>query len=520
MGITLYRPSLRAWGAIGVLTAWVGSLAWLGVRQLGRDESATITSQASLRLGPNAAWFALYAGDVQVGSAGITLDTLSPGYRVLQTVSLELPGDTGLVRATRRTETRLAGTLELDSIDSRYSRPGRPAAVWNLTQLGDTLNARYTSGPMSAQGIARFDGPFTPASAFPYRLALSGGLSAKTRRTPTLVAGWPPAGRSTVATVGPDSTIRFADSSIADQSTGRRVAAHFDAVKAFPVAFNGPTGPERIWVDRYGSIVAVETVFGIHWRRSEFELAVQEFRRLLPQTAPKIRMALPVLSALVSRPDADTGVGERRFRVEHRDGRPVDRSLLFLLVGGRQAVRGDTIIIRPEAFATQAGGFDTLTRDPMIQEDAREVFLLGSRFRTQGPTRESLRELADTLRRLVRIDTSAAAALDATGALKTHRAQPDGFVRLYVAVLRASGVPARMVIGISPAGDELRTHAWAEVRESHGTGWLAVDPVLGRVPASTSLVRLAYGGSSHPEEMLALLADVKFIDLGPSEILP
>jgi hypothetical protein len=194
--------------------------------------------------------------------------------------------------------------------------------------------------------------------------------------------------------------------------------------------------------------------------------------------------------------------------------------LLSLLAGGRQVVRGDTIVVRSEAFATHAGGFDTLTRDPMIQEDGREIFLLGSRFRTQGPTRESLRELADTLRRLVRIDTSAVAALDAVGALKTHRAQPDGFVRLYLAVLRVSGVPARMAIGISPAGNQLRTHAWAEVRESRGTGWLAVDPVLGRVPASTSLVRLAYGGSSHPEAMLALLADVKFIDLGPSEIRP
>ena len=176
LGITLYRPSLRAWGAIGVLTAWVGSLVWLGFRQLGQNESATITSQASLRLAPNAAWFALYAGEVQVGTAGITLDTLSPGYRILQTVSLELPGDTGLVQATRRTETRLAGTLELDSIDSRYSRPGRPASAWVLTQLGDTFVVRYTSGSATASGVARFDVPFALASAYPYRLALSGGF--------------------------------------------------------------------------------------------------------------------------------------------------------------------------------------------------------------------------------------------------------------------------------------------------------------------------------------------------------
>ena len=520
LGITLYRPSLRAWGAIGVLTAWVGSLVWLGFRQLGQNESATITSQASLRLAPNAAWFALYAGEVQVGTAGITLDTLSPGYRILQTVSLELPGDTGLVQATRRTETRLAGTLELDSIDSRYSRPGRPASAWVLTQLGDTFVVRYTSGSATASGVARFDVPFALASAYPYRLALSGGLSSGNERTPTLVAGWPPAGRSTAAFVGADSTIRFADSSVADRSTGRMVAAHFDEVKAFPVVFDGPTGPERIWIDRFGTIVEIETVFGIRWRRNDFEIAVQDFRRQLPRATARIRGALPVLVALVPRIDADTGVGERRFRVEHRDGRPVDRTLLSLLGGGRQTVRGDTIFVRPETFATRAGGFDTPTRDPMIQEEERAIFLLGSRFRTQGPTRVSLKELADTLRRMVRIDTSATAPIDARGALEMGRAQLDGLVRLYVAVLRASGVPARMVIGVSVPGRQLRTHAWAEVRESRGAGWLAVDPAFGQVPASTSLVRLAYGGSSHPEAMLALLADVKFIDLGPSEIVP
>jgi transglutaminase-like putative cysteine protease len=155
-----------------------------------------------------------------------------------------------------------------------------------------------------------------------------------------------------------------------------------------------------------------------------------------------------------------------------------------------------------------------------MQEDAREIIALGSEFRKRGPSRPSIADLEAMLRRLVRVDTSATAPIDALGALRAGRAQPDGFVRLFVAVLRASGVPSRLVIGVSPLGDQLRTHVWAEVRESRGTGWLAVDPLFGRVPASTSLIRLSFGGSSHPEEMLALLADVTFIALGHSESLP
>lgn len=519
MGITWYRPSLRAWGAIGVLTAWVGSLAWLGVRELGQNERSTITAQASLRLAPGAAWFALYAGEVQVGSAGITLDTLSPGYRVLQTVTLEIPGESGLIRATRRTQTRLASTLELIGVDDRSGGAGRQT-VWVLTPRGDTLTARYTSGADSAKGTAHFGGPIATAGAFPYRLALSGALASGNRRTPILVAGWPPAGRSTMALVGKDSTIRFADSSAADPASGRLVAVHFDSVKAFPVVFDGPYGPERLWVDRGGSIAGIETVFGLRWQRQDFDLAVQEFRRLLPQAQVGIRRSLPVLTALVSHPDADGSAGERRFRVEHRDGRPIDRTLLSLLSGGRQSVHGDTILVRREIDVSQAGGFDGLPGDPMIQDDAVEIELLGSRFRAIGPSRRSFMELADLLRRLVRIDTSVAAPFDAVGALQARRAQPDGFVRLYVAVLRASGVSARMVVGVLPGGDALRTHAWVEVREPGGAGWLAIDPILGRLPASPALIRLSYGGSSRPEDMLALLADVRFIDLGQPEILP
>jgi hypothetical protein len=519
MGLNLYRPSLRALGAIGVLVAWVASLAWLGFRELGQSESATITSQAALRLAPEAAWFAILAGEAQVGSAGVTLDTLSPGYRILETVTLDFPGDTGLVRATRRTETRLAGTLELESVESRRSEPGRQDA-WILRRFGDTLRARFASGSGSIDGSASFGGPIATASGFPYRLALSGALAAGNERPVTLVAGWPPVGRSMLAVVGADSTIRFADSSVVDPSTGRFVAAHFDSVKAYSVVFNGPSGPERLWIDRRGSIVGAETVFGLRWQRGDFDLTVTQYRRQLPQNVARIRAVLPTLTPLVGHRDADTSLRERRFRVEHRDGRPIDHALLALLAGGRQAVQGDTVVVRPEPFATLAAGFDDQPRDPMIPDKGGDIYRLGSSLRELGPTRQALRELAATLRRRVKVDTSSAASLDARGALRTGRAQPDGLVRLYVAVLRASGVPARMVTGVSPMGEELRTHSWAEVRDSAGVGWLAVDPVLGRVPASTSLIRIGYGGSSQPEEMLALLADVKFIDRGSPEILP
>ncbi len=519
MGINLYPPSLRAWGAIGVLTAWVGSLAWLAVRILGQSESSLMTSEASLRLGPGAAWFSVYAGQTQVGSAEITLDTLSPGYRILQTVTLETPSGSGIIRATRRTETRLAGTLELLSVNSQYSRAGR-RAEWALSQVVDTLTAKYSADGLTTEGVVQFAGPVAPENAFPYRIALSGALTDGNDRSQTIMTAWPPAGRTTHATVGHDSTIRYADSAVVDPVSGTMLVAHYDSAKAFPVILDGPTGPERLWIDRRGTVLGRETVFGMRWVRNDFDLAVREFRRTLPTTGSTILGALPTLTALVSHRDPDTLISQRRYAVSHRDGRPIDRALLALLAGGRQVVRGDTLILGAEVVPSRGGGLDDVAYDPMIQDDAREIVALGAEFRLRGPTRESLAQLSAMLHRRVRVDTSITAPLDALGALRTGRAQPDGFVRLFVAVLRASGVPSRMVTGVSPAGDELFTHVWAEVSETRGTGWFAVDPLLGRVPASTALIRLGIGGSSHPEEMLPLLADVKFTVLVRPEMLP
>jgi hypothetical protein len=101
----------------------------------------------------------------------------------------------------------------------------------------------------------------------------------------------------------------------------------------------------------------------------------------------------------------------------------------------------------------------------------------------------------------------------------THApARPDGIARLFAAVLRASNVSARYVVGVDPRGDTLWTHAWVEVWIPAANGWAAVDPVSGRAVASTGLIRLAFAGSSHPEEMLALVANARFVDVTPKVV--
>jgi transglutaminase-like putative cysteine protease len=69
---------------------------------------------------------------------------------------------------------------------------------------------------------------------------------------------------------------------------------------------------------------------------------------------------------------------------------------------------------------------------------------------------------------------------DVLGALKTKKGNPFVFSSLYCALLRASGVPARMVAGylVGDAGKQTRRHFWDEFYVE-SLGWVPVDPLLG-----------------------------------------
>ena len=512
MALTLYRPSLRAVGAMAVLISWAGSLAWLGERELGRDEASTLSSNAFLKLAPSGVWYAVTSGGVPVGNASVTLDTLSPGFRIVETVTLETPAGTGLMAATRRTATYLRPTLDLDSMRTRYGRVGREVE-WILGVAGDTLTARSGTGATRTQGRVRFDKDLIPAVAFSYRLAMVGRLVTDRSRNYPMLEGWPTAGRTTSLDIGRDSMAVYADSTIFDSTKRASVAMHFDSSRALPVVVDGAATPYREWLDHRGTLVGMEMLFGVRWVRTDFDEAVTTFRRKLPESAAAIHGAFPVLAALGGLSGTpDTSGGYRFFLAQHRDDTRVDRTLLLALRGGRQDVHGDTIIVRADAWPQLRPRRDDAPVDPMIQSEAAAIVNFAKRFAGKPIEAGTLRQIIGAIRETVRMDTSVAAPDDALRSLANRRARPDGIARLFVAIARAAGYPARYVIGVAPRSGALYTHAWAEVWM--GYGWYAVDPVLGQVPASTGLIRLAYGGSSYPEDMLPILANARITEIG------
>ncbi|MES1259364.1 MAG: transglutaminase-like domain-containing protein, partial [Gemmatimonadota bacterium] len=268
------------------------------------------------------------------------------------------------------------------------------------------------------------------------------------------------------------------------------------------------------WIDHRGAVAGVATPFGLRWVRTDFDLSETEFRRALPERGAAIRNAIPSMAQFAATSwSHDSSTEERRFLVEHRDGTPVDTALLALLGGGRQSVRGDTLTIRavPEN-ASGAGARDTVP-DPMIQHDALAIAKARRSIVSDGSNDDPIPALPAAFHSLVHVDTAATAPEDALGTLGRRGGRPDGIARLFVALSRSAGVPARYVVGVYPHGDSLLTHAWAEVWSASANGWTAVDPVAGHAIANTGLIRLAIGGSSHPDEMLALLANARLTDL-------
>ncbi|MES2125101.1 MAG: transglutaminase-like domain-containing protein [Gemmatimonadota bacterium] len=510
-------PSARALAAVAVLACWALALTLLGIRTAGPTGAGDLSNEASLRLSPAASWFAVYSGTEQVGSAGITLDTLSPGYRVRETVTMEVPAATGLLRATRLIETRLGASLGIQEMHSRYSL-GERQYQWTLTPSHDTITVGYRADTLQFESRVSTTTAAQSLGSAPYRLALTGGLAAGRSREFLMFAGWPPAAAATTFQVGRDSMVVFADSAALDPATGLFTAAHRDSVAVTEVRVNAPIGPHRLWVDRRGGIAGLEWPLGVHWVRSDFDLAVQAFRRAARLREGTIRVALGRIAPLAGPAGTpDTTTTEQRFRISRRDGEPVSGSLLVMLSGGRQSLLAG--VMRVAATVDRQPRSQRADRgfDPLAQEEAPGIRAEAARLLGTSPDEAALARLAQEIPRLASVDTSAAAAEDAVGTLRAHRGRPDGLARLYVAIARAAGVDARYVIGVLPRGDSLLTHAWAEIREPVSNNWVAVDPVFGRARAGTGLIRLAFAGSSHPDDLRASIAQARFTSLDSTE---
>lgn len=502
------RVSPRALAGIVILLAWGATLGWLAQRRAAPQTADQLSRDAALRLAPDDAWFALEASGVQIGLAGVTLDTLSPGYQVISTLSHEIPRGDGVIRSTRQTRTRLSPTLQLVEANSRLSVGGSRQEQWGLSVLGDTLTAQQDREVASGRRLGAMDAPQS-FDGLPYRLAMTGGLVPGRERIVALAAAFPPTLLGARVAVERESTVVFSDSAVVDARGTWRVAL-LDTTVAYAAVLDGPQGPVRAWIDRRGMLAGLEPVFGATWVRRDFDLVVTAWRRAVAADTAAIRTALPRLAWYATASAPDTGTMTRRIWPRRRDGRPIDAALLQRLAEGRQRLIEDRLVILEDPGAAGARAPRPTAQDALVDPEAPAVVALADRLGVMPSGRAGLERLVTSLRTVVALDVSDSAAYGATQTARLRRGRPEGIARLATALLQRQGLTARMVTGILPTADGVLTHAWVEVWRPGEGGWLAVDPVMGRVRASTGLIRLAIGGTAHPDDLVPWVADVRF----------
>jgi transglutaminase-like putative cysteine protease len=103
----------------------------------------------------------------------------------------------------------------------------------------------------------------------------------------------------------------------------------------------------------------------------------------------------------------------------------------------------------------------------------------------------------DSLRKEVSIGIPSALQV-----LRARKGDCNEHTQLFVALARASGVPARVAAGLTYVDGKFYYHAWPEVLLR---GWVAVDPTFGQFPADAAHLRFVTGGLVRQAQLLRLV---------------
>jgi hypothetical protein len=503
-----------------VLLVWLVMVGWQVRREYFQPELAQL-AEAALGLAPGVSFYTLTMGSRTVGQATSRLDTLPDGFALEDVMILELPalGQTGT--AVSRTNVELDRSLVMRSfaftLDSEVGRFRASGTLGADTTLLVTVESAGSRQELSY----RLSQPPVFANVVPIRVAMGGELEVGNSVRMPVFDPTSLSSRTVEVRVMEHDTLVVIDSVTVDDDTGRWIPAGADTVPAWRIAevFGGIQ--VESWVDEDGRILRASSPLGFSMEKTEYELArqAQEESRLAGGSAVDDDVILSTaVQSNVDLSDAQE-YEELRFRLTG-----VDLSG-FELDGGRQTLRGDTLIVRREDPAALDPGYmlpykrmdlrDALEPEPLIQSDdpriverARQVTASRASW-TQEPATVA-RQLTQSVYGMLekRITFSMPNAVQV---LETLQGDCNEHTVLYVAMARALGLPARTAVGLVFVNGAFFYHAWPEVWLGE---WVAVDPTFGQYPADASHIRFVTGGLAQQVEIVRLIGnlDIEVLD--------
>ena len=503
----------RIVGSIIVLI-WLFMVGVQVRREYFQPELARLT-EAALSLAPGVSFYSLTMGGRTVGQATSRLDTLPDGFELEDLMSLELPalGQTGT--AVARTLVRLSPALVMESftfsLDSEVGRFEAEGSVGADTTLHVTIRSAGSEQNLTF----RMAEPPVFSSVVPIRLAMGSGLEVGTHVRFPVFDPTSMGTRNVEVRVLEHDTLVVADSAALDPSTGRWSPARYDSIPAWRIAEMFGGIQVESWIDEDGRILRASSPLGFSMEKTEYELSrqSQEDARLASDTPMDADVILSTaVQSNVDLADAEQ-FDELRFRLTGVD------LAGFQLDGGRQTLRGDTLIVRREQWDALDPGYELpyprmdlredLEPEPLIQSDdprimerARELTARRSQWR-QDP-KQVARTLTTSIYGMLEKSITFSVP-NAVQVLETLRGDCNEHTVLYVAMARALGLPARTAVGLVYVNGAFFYHAWPEVWLGE---WVAMDPTFGQYPADASHIRFVIGGLAQQVEIVRLIGNL------------
>lgn len=496
-------------------------LGWQVRREYFQPELAQI-AEAALSLAPGVNFYTIWMGDRAVGLATSRLDTVPDGFVLEDILSLELPalGETGT--AVVRTQVSLSPSLVMTAFSFALdSEVGRYEAIGSVE--GDTLlHVELVTGGSRQSITHRLSQPPIFAAVLPIRVAIGEGLKVGDRFRFPVFDPSSLSTRTVEVRVVEHDTLLVPDSAALDPETGRWAPAHYDSVPSWRmVEYYGGVRVES-WVDEDGRIMRASSPLGFSMEKTEYELARQAQEDARGLAGSPLDDDLILSTAIQSNVDLGEveNYRELRFRLSGVDLEG------FQLEGGRQTLRGDTLIIRQEVWEAIEPDYDQLPYprmdfneylqpEPLIQSDNELIIetaegMVNWRFMWDKSPKRITRILTRNVNRMLekKITFSVPNALQV---LESRQGDCNEHTVLFVALARALGLPARTAVGLVYLDGSFFYHAWPEVWLGE---WVAVDPTFGQYPADAAHLRFVIGGLAQQVEIIRLIGNLKIDVIG------
>ncbi|MGK7312791.1 MAG: transglutaminase-like domain-containing protein [Candidatus Longimicrobiales bacterium M2_2A_002] len=524
---------LRHWIGGALLLLWIGAVGWHVRREYFRSESL-ILAEGARSLAPGTFFYTVRMNDQTIGLASSRLDTVPGGGFLFEDVlRLELPAMATQSPAVVRTRARLGAALQLLDFEFELESEIGDFRVAGEARSDSVLQLRLAAGSGDQVSNVPMDRTLTLPVAIPLRMAAAGRLDVGQKYTARVFDPSSMSDREVTVEVTGRDMLPVVDSIVYSQRRDAWSTWGYDTIPVWVVEERYGGVAVTSWLDEDGRLVKAESPMGFTLQRTPYELADQAWQRSREDPGAAAGYGAVIENTAIAA-NADLGgtAGAARLVVRLRDVELEG----FDLEGGRQSLRGDTLVVTRETAPFGASytlpyrvperrvreddaplfgppGPEALESTPLIQADDPRI-VEAAREVAAGATDPAVvaSRLNDWVHQRLEKDITLSIP-SAVQVLEIGQGDCNEHTVLYVALARALGIPTRTAVGLVHLNGRFYYHAWPEVWLD---GWVAVDPTLDQFPADAMHLRFLVGGLARQVELVRLIGRLDLDIVGTS----